>query len=162
MSFPAIFETKYARLAKFNLSDELRIWSKEDSLFGLFETMYESLVKRNAEAGLLLSLCSVYGASRIPISVLAGLKLHMSDESPWKQLKDMLQDDTEFNTAIYELSRMFLAKKRHASDGSVSSLYFHSSICQWRFNVLDNRPEWIIQASCGLADYVQTEEARYR
>lgn len=157
-SFPEIFELKYSRLAKLNLSDELPMWSKEESLFGLFKTMFNSLTAKNAEAGHLLSICSVFGASQIPISLLTSLELYMSESSPWKQLQDMLRDETEFKLAVYELSHMFLAKKGLASDGSVSSLHLHSSICQWRFNALDDRPDWIVQASYGLARHVQAEE----
>lgn len=157
-SFPEIFATKYSRLAKLHLSDELRMWSKKESLFGLFETMFESLVAKNREAGLLLSLCSVFGVSQIPTSLLTRLAPNLSDKGSWKQLKDMLRDETEFNLSVYELSRMFLAKKTHESNGSVSNLHLHSSICQWRFHALDDKPDWIIQASYSLARHVQAEE----
>jgi hypothetical protein len=138
------------------------MWSKPDSVFGMFDALYKFLVGKSAMAALLLTLCSIYGPSELPVSFLRRLELYDVANSTgpaddWAQLQSLIHDEVEFNMAAYELHKVFLAKKRQDGDGSLLSISLHGSICQWRFATIgEQKAEWIMQASYGLARHIES------
>lgn len=159
--FPIMFETKYRQLTQF-LEPGIWLWSKDETIFTMFDDLYKSLLARNESAALLLTLCSIYGTWEIPIAFLRRLELYGLDRpfgthDHWRQLQALVKDDFGFNRAIYELYRVFLANRKQGSDRSLITISLHGSICQWRFATIgDNRAEWIMQASYGLARHVSS------
>lgn len=144
------------------------MWDKTDSVFSMFHALYKFLVAKNATAGLLFTLCSIYGPWEIPGSFLRRLELcdivdstdstdFTDSTNHWRQLQALVRDEVAFNMATYELYRIFLAKRKHDDDGSLRSISLHSYICQWRFATIgDQTAEWVIQASYGLARHLQS------
>lgn len=164
-SFPTEFKTKYQLLTQFSIEPGMWMWNKPNSVFDVFADLYQDLVAKNTSADLLLTLCSVYGPSEIPSPLLRHLELYhivKSDSAnPWTQLQALIRDEVKFNIAIYELYRIFLAKRKYDTDGSLQSISLHGSICQWRFATIgDERAEWIMQATYALARHVQSEYDR--
>lgn len=157
-----MFETKYRQLTLFQVDPGMWMWDKTDSVFGMFDALYKFLVAKNATAGLLLTLCSIYGPWEIPGSFLRRLELcdiaNSTDSTDhWRQLQALVQDEVAFNMATYELYRVFLAKRKHGDGGSLLSISLHSCICQWRFATIgEQTAEWVIQASYGLARHIQS------
>lgn len=140
-------------------------WDKSDSLFNVFDDLYKSLVSRNSDAGLLLTLCAVYGPWSIPTSLLRGIQLldsnGASKEVSWGQLQTLLHDDIELKSAINELCKVFLAKKKQDDSLDVLSVSLHPSVCLWRFETLgEQRADWLMQAASGLARHTGATSAR--
>jgi hypothetical protein len=160
-SFPYLFEARYPQLTRFQVDPGMWVWSKSNSVFSMFSDLYESLIAKNASAGLLLTLCSIYGPWEIPSSLLLGLELHDVNSSKsadhWRRLQALVHDEVGFNMAVYELYRVFLAKRKHDFNGNLLSISLHGSVCQWRFATIgDQRAEWIMKASSGLARFIQS------
>ncbi|KAF5647835.1 calcium-independent phospholipase [Fusarium tjaetaba] len=156
-TFAETFASKYNQLARFNVDPGIWLWNRSDSLFEMFDELYHSLVAKSPNAGLLLTLCAVYGPWNLPISLIQGLQIYTDDERSdnptcWGQLKSLLNDDVELNLAIYEICRVFLAKRQMSADGNILSITLHGSVCQWRFATIgEQRAEWIMKTSFGLA-----------
>lgn len=163
--FAEAFTFRYQRLAKHRVDPGMLPWDKGDSLFSVFDDLYKSLVDRNTDAGLLLTLCAVYGPWSIPISLLRGLQLHdgevAAQDDSWGQLQTLLHDDIELKSAIEELCRVFLAKKQQDKSLDVLSVSLHPSVCQWRFETLgEQTADWIMQASTGLVRHIESTTTR--
>lgn len=123
----------------------------------MFDELYQSLVAKSPNAGLLLTLCAVYGPWNLPISLIQGLQIDTDDERSdnltcWGKLKALLNDEVELNLAIHEICRVFLAKRQMSADGRILSVALHGSVCQWRFATIgEELPQWIMKTSFGLA-----------
>jgi hypothetical protein len=154
------FETKYQQLIGYHPGPDQWCWDKNNSLFGMFNVLYDSLLIKNVCAALLLSLCSIYGPWEVPISLLRHFEFfevasYSEGHNDFMRLKVFVQDEVTLNIAIDQLHRVFLAKRKQHLDGSINSISLHSSICRWRFATIgDTRAEWIMQASYGLARYL--------
>lgn len=164
-AFAETFSARYQRLAKHRVEPGMWLWDKSDSLFNVFDDLYKSLVDRSSEAGLLLTLCSIYGPWTIPTCLLRGLQLFdiniASSDDTWGQLQTLLHDDIELKSAIDELGKVFLAKKQQDALLDVRSVSLHPSVCQWRFETIgEQRADWVMQASYGLARHVESTSAR--
>ncbi|KAL2674072.1 hypothetical protein Neosp_012518 [[Neocosmospora] mangrovei] len=165
-SFAQDFTENYKRVAQFQVDPGMWMWDTSDSLFSMFDALYKSLVAKNPQTGHLLSLCSVYGPWSIPISLLHGLELHKCQDSaeetdPSSQLQLLVDNDFELQLAIYDLERLFLVKRISDANGNVISISLHASLCQWRLAAMgEDRAAWIMQASQGLARYIQSQNTR--
>lgn len=161
-TFAETFASKYNQLARFNVDPGTWLWNRSDSLFEMFDELYQSLVAKSPNAGLLLTLCAVYGPWNLPISLIQGLQIDTEDERSdnptcWGRLKALLNDEVELKLAIYEICRVFLAKRQMSADGNILSVALHGSVCQWRFATIgEERPEWIMKTSFGLAWHRET------
>jgi hypothetical protein len=159
-AFPTTFETHYQQLTEYTPGHWF--WDKPDSLFGMFDTLYKSLLTKHACAALLLTLCSIYGPWEVPISLLRQLEFFEVANSSevhcdHMRLKAFVQNEITLNMAVDQLHRVFLAKRNQNLDGSLNSISLHGSICRWRFATIgDTKAEWIMQASYGLARYLQS------
>lgn len=60
-SFPQDFSSNYSRLSQFQVDPGMWLWDTSDSLFRMFNALYNSLIARNPQTGHLLNLCCVYG-----------------------------------------------------------------------------------------------------
>ncbi|KAM3528894.1 hypothetical protein NHJ13051_002168 [Beauveria bassiana] len=140
--------------------------SQEGKLFNVFDDLYKSLLIRSSDASLLLTLCAVFGPWSIPVSLLRGLQFFdiantASKDNSWGQLQILLDDDVELKVAIEELCKIFSAKKRQDCLMDVQSISLHPSICQWRFETLgEQRADWVMQASFGLATHIKYSSAK--
>ncbi|KAI8712434.1 BH4-2 domain-containing protein [Fusarium sp. LHS14.1] len=165
-SFAQSFTHNYKSIARFQVDPGMWMWDTSDSLFSMFDALYKSLVAKNPQTGHLLSICSVYGPWSIPISLLHGLELHNCQDSvgeidPSSQLQLLVDNDVELKLAIYELERLFLVKKMSDAKGNVVSISLHASLCQWRLAAMgEEGPAWIMQASYGLAHYIESQSIR--
>ncbi|KAM6510067.1 hypothetical protein FALCPG4_017696 [Fusarium falciforme] len=165
-SFAQDFTENYKRIARFQVDPGMWMWDTSESLFSMFDALYKSLIAKNPQTGHLLSLCSVYGPWSIPISLLHGLELHKCQDSveeidPSSQLQVLVDNDVELKLAIHELERLFLVKKMSDANTNVISISLHASLCQWRLAAMgEERAGWIMQASYGLASYIQSQNAR--
>jgi hypothetical protein len=124
----------------------------------MLDSLYASVSVKSKESALLVSLCSIYGPSAIPISLLYNLEMiDMEDtenQDLWKQLKALTQNKIKLNKAIDELSKIFLATKRQAKDHTLLSFSLHASICQWRLATMEDRDIWIMQATHSLSKHI--------
>lgn len=164
-NFAETFTSRYQRLAKHRVDPGILPWDKSNSLFNVFDDLYKSLVARNSDAGLLLTLCAVYGPWSIPTSLLRGLQLRdgkiASKDDSWDQLQNLLHDDIELKSSIEELCKVFLAKKQQDKSLDVLSVSLHPSVCQWRFETIGKqRADWLMQAASGLARHIEATSAR--
>ncbi|KAF5989253.1 arrestin domain-containing protein [Fusarium coicis] len=73
---------------------------------------------------------------------------------PWKLLQGLVQNKFELNRTIDDLSKVFLATKKQASDRNLISFSLHASICQWRLATMEDRDTWIIQATYSLSKHI--------
>lgn len=161
-AFPTKFENKYEQLTQFSVDPGMWFWSKNNTVFGIFQELYETLLANNESSALLLTLCSIYGPCEIPTSLLRDLEWYSADvdsdaHKDWRRLKELVCDDVRLNMAIYELHRVALAKRKQDPAGNVTSISLHGSICQWRLATIgDSKAEWIIRASYNLARHIHT------
>jgi hypothetical protein len=137
------------------------IWTRNgaiDSLFSMLDSLYESIMMKSKESALLITFCSIYGPFAIPMSLIYNLELiDMGDtdsQSSWKQLQALTQSKVKLNRAIDELSKVFLATKKQATDYTLLSFSVHASICQWRLATMEDRDVWIIQATYSLSKHI--------
>ncbi|PMB63821.1 hypothetical protein BM221_010292 [Beauveria bassiana] len=164
--FAQVFTSRYQRLAKHRVDPGMWLWDKSDRLFNVFDDLYKSLLNRSSDASLLLTLCAVFGPWSIPVSLLRGLQFfgianNASKDNSWGQLQILLDDDVELKVAIEELCKIFSAKKRQDCLMDVQSISLHPSICQWRFETLgEQRADWVMQASFGLATHIKYSSAK--
>ncbi|KAI7760788.1 hypothetical protein LZL87_008000 [Fusarium oxysporum] len=155
------FTSDYPELAQFEIDSGVWIWTRNgviDSLFSMLDSLYKSISMKSKESALLITFCSIYGPSAIPISLVHNLELiHVGDtddQSPWKQLQALAQSKLKLNRAIDELSKVFLATKKQANDHTLMSFSVHASICQWRLATMEDRDVWIIQATYSLSKHI--------
>lgn len=159
-ALPTAFEANYQNLTEYTPDPGHWFWDKSTSLFDMFDTLHRSLLTKNACAALLLSLCSVYGPWQVPISLLRNLELfetasYSQELNDLMRLETFVQNEVMLNMAIDQLHRVFLAKRKQNSDGSINSISLHGSICRWRIATMgDSRVEWVMQASYGLARHL--------
>ncbi|KAF5570874.1 calcium-independent phospholipase A2 [Fusarium pseudoanthophilum] len=125
----------YPELAQFEIDSGAWIWTSDganESLFSMLDSLYASVSMKNKESALLVSLCSIYGPSAIPISLLYNPEMiDMEDtenQDSWKQLKALTHSKIKLSKAIDELSKIFLATKKQANDYSLLSFSLHASI----------------------------------
>ncbi|KAL9572587.1 hypothetical protein ACKAV7_003420 [Fusarium commune] len=159
--FAEAFTSDYPELAQFEIDSGVWIWTRNgviDSLFSMLDSLYKSISMKSKESALLITFCSIYGPSAIPISLVHNLELiHVGDtddQSPWKQLQALAQSKLKLNRAIDELSKVFLATKKQANDHTLMSFSVHASICQWRLATMEDRDVWIIQATYSLSKHI--------
>ncbi|RSL58400.1 hypothetical protein CEP54_007768 [Fusarium duplospermum] len=164
-SFAQDFERNYIRLVKFQVDPGTWLWNTNGSLFAMFSALHGSLIARNPQTAYLLSLCSVYGPCSIPISFLRRLELHeglaiFDSINSWSQLRALLDNDIALNMAIYEIHRFLLVNKKRDTHGGLASISLHGPLSQWRLATMgEDRAGWIMQASYGLARYIQTHQS---
>ncbi|RSL61317.1 hypothetical protein CEP53_005156 [Fusarium sp. AF-6] len=165
-SFEQDFIKNYKRLSQFQVDPVTWLWNTSDSLFGMFDALYRSLIAKNPQSGYLLNLCSIFGPWNIPVSLIHGLDFHtpqgtLAGSDSWGQLQAFIENEVELNLAIHEIERLFLAKKNRGSDGTLVSISLHASLCQWRLaNLGEESSTWIMQASYGLVRYIHSQNAR--
>ncbi|EWG47495.1 hypothetical protein FVEG_16143 [Fusarium verticillioides 7600] len=159
--FAETFTSDYPELAQYELDSGVWVWTRDganESLFSMLDSLYASVSMKSKESALLVSLCSIYGTSAIPISILYNLEMiDMEDtenQDRWKQLKALTQSKIKLNKAIDELSKIFLATKKQAKDHTLLSFSLHTSICQWRLATMEDRDIWIIQATYSLSKHI--------
>ncbi|KAF5558268.1 calcium-independent phospholipase A2 [Fusarium napiforme] len=159
--FAANFNNDYPELAQFEIDSGVWVWTRDganESLFSMLNSLYASVSMKSKESALLISLCSIYGPSAIPISLVSNLELigveDTADRGPWKQLQLLVQSKIKLKKAIDELSKIFLATKKQANDRTLLSFSVHASICQWRLTTMDDRDTWIIQATYSLSKHI--------
>ncbi|RSL90975.1 hypothetical protein CEP51_000476 [Fusarium floridanum] len=165
-SFEQDFIKNYKRLSQFQVDPVTWLWNTSDSLFGMFDALYRSLIAKNPQSGYLLNLCSIFGPWNIPVSLIHGLDFHtpqgtLAGSDSWGQLQAFIENEVELNLAIHEIERLFLAKKNRGSNGTLVSISLHASLCQWRLaNLGEESSTWIMQASYGLVRYIHSQNAR--
>ncbi|KAJ4262971.1 hypothetical protein NW762_006584 [Fusarium torreyae] len=165
--FSEIFAEEYPALAQFEIDSGAWSWTKagaSDSLFGILDTLYESLIARTPELAHLLTLCSIYGPQEIPISLLQGLELYDMNNTSGisnasKKLQSLVHSKVKLNKAIDELAKVFLVTKKQATDRSILGFSLHASICHWRFATMEDRDIWIIQAAYNLSRHISSGNA---
>ncbi|KAI1030106.1 hypothetical protein LB504_010518 [Fusarium proliferatum] len=159
--FAEAFTRDYPDLAQFELDSGVWIWTKNgafNSLFSMLDSLYKSILAKSKESAHLITFCSIYGPSAIPISLVSNLELidmgNTDIQDPWKQLQALAQSKIKLNKAIDELSKIFLATKKQANDYNLLSFTLHASICQWRLATVEDRDTWIIQATYNLSKHI--------
>ncbi|KAM5386461.1 hypothetical protein ACJZ2D_000424 [Fusarium nematophilum] len=146
-SSPDVFERQYQQLTKFRVEPGAWPWSRNDSLFGIFEALYKSVAAGNP--------------LEIPVAFLRNIQLDAYDPvdlcDDWQQLAELFHDQTTLNTAIYGLHRRFLAKRKQGSNREILSISLHQAVCRWRLATIgDDKAVWIMNASSALAKYVRS------
>ncbi|RBR02206.1 hypothetical protein FVER53590_07576 [Fusarium verticillioides] len=166
--FAETFTSDYPELAQYELDSGVWVWTRDganESLFSMLDSLYASVSMKSKESALLVSLCSIYGTSAIPISLLYNLEMiDMEDtenQDRWKQLKALTQSKIKLNKAIDELSKIFLATKKQTKDHTLLSFSLHTSICQWRLATMEDRDIWIIQATYSLSKHIISLHDKY-
>ncbi|KAG5766876.1 hypothetical protein H9Q72_005040 [Fusarium xylarioides] len=159
--FATNFTKDYPELAQFEIDSGVWVWTRDGankSLFSMLDSLYASISIKSRESALLVSFCSIYGPSAILISLVSNLELiemgDLENQEPWKQLQALVQRRIKLNTAIDELSKIFLATKEQAKDHTLVSFSLHSSICQWKLATMEDRDVWIIQATYSLSKHI--------